>query len=167
VAVDPVYAAAKFAHVALAASWLGLVAVHALIVAPLLRASTPATRREFAGRFMAAALRWGNILGGLTFLTGVVVTYMAAGNLRFQGDWGRYVAFALVVNLAVLYLLNIVVARSWRAVVALTERERPDLPPPARAVFLERRMIVNLWFSLFLLAFAAFSMVLADLTGRP
>jgi hypothetical protein len=167
VAVDPLYTGAKFLHVMLAASWLGLVAVHAVLVAPLLHASTPSTRREFAGRFMPVAIRWGNILGGFTLLTGLAVAYLATGSLRLGGTWGRLIAVALLLNLAVLYLLNIAVRRSWRAIRAGTEREPPELPPPARIAFLEKRVAVNIWLMLGLLAAAAFAMVLANVTGRP
>lgn len=157
----------KTLHVLVASTWVGGTAVMNLVVFPQLRKASPAARGEVLGRLGKAGVRFGNVVGGLTILTGAALAYAMTGSFRLEGAWGRLVAVALLLALAVLYLLDFAIRPSLKMIEVLAKDVRPNEPLPLRLVFLQKRVAVTGAMGLTLLVLALVVMVAANLTAAP
>lgn len=162
------FALAKFIHVLLATIWVGALFFVNVALLPMVNKTTPGTRREMMGLMGPASIKSGNALGGLTLLSGVVLLW---GNLDVHGltwgnfyedGWGKFVAFALIMNLLILYLLNFSFRPTVRAIGKIMPEVAPDAPPPPTLVFLQRRMTFVGRLALVLILLALAAMVIAN-----
>jgi len=154
--------AAKVLHVLIAATWLGTGIAMNLVVLPQIRKAGPAILRDLMPKLGEASLRFGNILGGLTFLTGLLLAYLQDGNLRFEGARGRMLVIVLAFNLTALFLLNYAIRPSMRAIAKISAGVRPGEAPPMQLVFFQKRIAINGMLILVLVVLAAAIMVLVD-----
>lgn len=163
-----VLALLKIFHVLLAVAWAGAGLVVQIVVMPLLNQSTPATRREFVGRLTPSLVRYGNYAGGLTLLSGLVLLHGELGVREltwgnFYADaWGKFIAFGILVTLLALYLVNVAVAPTWRAIEKLLRELPPDRAVPPNLVFLQKRMSFAGHLALFLILLVLVTMVVAN-----
>ncbi|MGH2628283.1 MAG: hypothetical protein ACRDHY_16715 [Anaerolineales bacterium] len=155
-------------HVLVAATWVGAAVYGQVVMGPLMAKLTPLARREVGAIGMPAGLKFGNAMGGFTLLTGLVLLH---GFLEVRGltwgtfysdPWGKYVAFALIMNLLVLYLINFSVRPTLRALAKLMPEVDPEQPPPPNVVFLQRRLVFTSRLGVALLLLAAVVMVTAN-----
>ena len=140
-----VYAALKLIHVLLAAAWVGAGILSNLVLMPVLARATPMTRREVMGAFSPRMLRFSNMVGGLTLLSGLVLLIPAldARGLTWGGltddPWGRFIAFGLIMNLLALYLVNFAIRPTARVMGKLQQELPPHPPPPPHIVCRPKR----------------------------
>lgn len=166
---DPrLFAFVKVLHVTLAAAWVGGGALMYFVIRPLVDETTPPTRREVMGRLSPAVIKYTNILGGLTFLTGLA---LLDGALPRRGltwatltddPWGRLIAFGLILNLLALYLLNFSVRSSWRGIQKIQQEVGTTGDPPAALLFLVKRLGFTTTLLFFLVVIALVAMVAAN-----
>jgi hypothetical protein len=134
----------KVTHVLLAAAWVGQSVFMNAVVVPQLLQSTPGTRREFMGRLMPIGIRYGNIVGGLTLLSGLLLVYAMRGSFKLDGTWGKLVTFAFVGNLAILFLLNLTMKPTLKRMAKFqSEVKDATAPPPPQVMFLQRRLMIT------------------------
>lgn len=166
---DPwVYTLAKVVHVFFAATWLGAFLYGQVVVMPLLNRVTPMTRREVTNHLGPKGLKMSNAWGGFTLLSGL---FLLEGSLDARGlswgdfyedPWGRHVAFALIANLLVLYLINFAVRPTMRALGKITADAPPNEPPPANAAFFHKRIAFTNRLALGILLLGFVAMVVAN-----
>lgn len=161
---EELYAFLKIFHVLFATAWVGGALFGALIIQPLVGQSTPATRREFGGRLYPLMLRYGNIFGGFTLLTGLLLVAVTVDdwNVLLVTNWGKLILVGLLGNFFVLYLLNFAAAPTLRALEKLTANQRLDDPPSQLLVFMQKRLVFTSRLSLVILLIVLVAMVSAN-----
>lgn len=140
--VDYVYFGLKVLHVAAAVLWVGGGVFNQFLVQRLLTQSSPGTRREISGRLFPAVIRYFNAVGGVTLLTGVGLVGFHPhgwGGLA-ETRWGRTILFSLIASLLVLYLLNVAVRPTVKALAKATAALPPGSEPPPGIRFLQARL---------------------------
>lgn len=153
----------KVVHVLLAATWFGASAYMNMAVMPQLTQSTPATRREFSGRLIPVGFRVGNIVGGLTLLTGVALYYVThAGTFDATTQSDKLVMFGAIATVAVLYLLNFSMRPLQRAMEKVAAASNPNEPPSHAMTMLQGRLKFTGMLMFFLLLLTAVTMVMAN-----
>lgn len=157
-----VAAVAKIVHVLVAATWMGYAISMNVFIAPKLRKLPPNIAGPVMGTLGPAGLKAGNILGGLTLLTGPLVLYLQAGALDFSGGRGRLLLAALLINLTALLLLNYAIRPTMKRLGELAKESRPGEPPSLLMMVLQKRLAINGAMMLLLIVSVAVMMVLVD-----
>jgi putative copper export protein len=137
---EPGYVAALIVHAVLAAAWFGGTAFAVLAMQPLLRNATHPTRREFSGRFWIALIRFHNIAGGFTLLSGLVLFALHDDAWTTETRWAKIVWFGLIATLGMLYLVNTGLRSTNRAIEKVSQSIDPASEPPATLRLLQVRM---------------------------
>lgn len=132
--------AMKIVHVLFAAAWVGANLFLNYVVLRHLAESAAATRREFSGRILPDTIRYFNIAGGFTLLSGAFLVYAQSDGFLVTGRRGALLAFALIGNVAALYLLNFSVRPSVRAIENAQAGADPAAAPSPGVLFLQRRV---------------------------
>jgi uncharacterized membrane protein len=83
-------------HILSATAWVGQALTMVLLVNPVVRNALPAPQ----------SLRFANVAGGLTFLTGLGYMYGKYGGFGVAGFQGRFLAMGAIITFALLLLLN-------------------------------------------------------------
>lgn len=162
--MDYVYFGLKVLHVFLAVLWVGGGVFNLFLIQRLLAQSTLPTRREFSGRLFPAALRYFNAVGGFTLLTGAGLVSLHPHGWGGLADtrWGRTILFSLIASLLVLYLLNVAIRPTIKALAKAAEEMPPGSEPPAGIRFLQARLRFALYLATGILLLILVLMVYAN-----
>lgn len=156
------YTVVKFFHVIFAATWVGTGIYSGAVMGPAIMQSTPSTRREFMGRIAPVNMKWNNMMGGFTILTGLATWYLQRDAFTTDDLWSRLVVFSLIGALALLYLLNFALRPTLRAMEKVMTNTPPNEPPPPNLRFLQKRMAVTSGLMLLILVMVLAAMVAAN-----
>ena len=150
---DTLYAVTKFFHVLAASLWIGAGVYNVFVVQRILATAAPASRKDLGGRLFAASMRYVNAMGSLTILSGFVLVSLHPHGWNGLRDslWGKMVIAAIILSLAVLYLVNFAVRPTMKAVGKLQAQLPSDLPTPANLRFLMARMRITSIFNVVLM----------------
>jgi uncharacterized membrane protein len=144
--MDAGYFLIKALHVVSATLWLGGALFNVFLLQPVLGNATYATRREAMGRFGPALTRYFGIVGGLTFVTGLLVVAMHPHTRSLgwagltQDRWGKSVLFAIVGSFFALYLGVAALRPTYKAIGKIQAQMQPDQEPSAGLRFLMARV---------------------------
>lgn len=158
-----VIALVKVLHVLLAASWVGAAIYSLSTLKPVMMALAPSARGELMGRMMPASIRYYNIVGGLTILSGLALVYvMRDGFSGLDDSWGRMVMAGLLISVAVLAISGLAIKRSFRRLGEAMKDARPGEPPSMMAQILQKRIAIAQMGNTLLLVLAMVFMVAAN-----
>jgi len=162
------YVVTKILHVFLAVAWIGAALYQQILVQPVLGAVDPAARRQVAGRLMPQSIRYNNIVGGLTVLTGIGLVSMHpeyGWSDLLTTFWGRLVSFSLVGALAMLYLLNVAIRPTLRTLQDKMGELREGEEPSAGLQLLQKRLVFSGRLALIIGLIVLAAMVVANTAG--
>lgn len=127
-----------FLHVLVAVAWVGQALTMTLLVNPVVRKATPASLGELMGRLGPASLKYGNVTGGLTLVTGLGYLFAKYGSFAAAGP---YIGFGFIVTIALLVLLNYAVRPTLRRLGEMAaQRQHPNAPPSMQQTILQVRL---------------------------
>ena len=154
----------KLVHVVLAALWLGGALLNLVLLQPILGKATYASRREVLGRLSPALNKYFGVVGGLTFVTGLLLVWVHPNGWTdiTQTAWGKAVLFSLVLTFFVMYLGGAAIRPTLKAIAKVQSQLRPEDEPPANLRFMITRLKVTSWMVVVLLAIVFAVMVWAD-----
>lgn len=161
------YILSKTVHVLFAATWLGALAYASFVLAPTMARAPATIQREMGAMLLPKVPRVSNIVGGFTLLSGLVTLFLVQhGNWEaMENTRGRLITFALIINLAVLFLVNLSDRPTIRRIGKLMQ-EHEGGPPSMQLVIYLKKLAVSRTIALVSVAVAVVVMVWAN-TGTP
>jgi hypothetical protein len=159
------YVITKILHVFFAVAWIGGSLVMMLVIVPVVNRMDPPRRGEFMKAAFPAMMKYGNIVGGSTLLTGVGLVsmnpYGYTWGTLLDTQWGKLVALALVAALFMLYLINFAIKPTFIAMGKAMAAAAPG-EPPAGMPLLQKRMVFTQRLVLIIGLVALTAMVVAN-----
>ena len=140
--VDAAYLVTKILHVTFASMWVGGGLLNLVVVQPALLKALPGTRQEAMGRLSTPLFRYNATVGGLVLASGLLLVSLHpyGWDGLTETPWGRLVLFALIVNIAVLYLAGTSVRATLKVMAKVALAAKPGDEPPMNLRFLQTRL---------------------------